>query len=137
MNDRALREQIEDAEGKLKASRRRLVELRETFAARTTQLEAERRTLEARRDELKARLAAVKVEVQKANEDLGVAWQENPVAPVSADYTGQGELTVFDGLLNAAFGQTPDWAEGQPFFRRLMIRFYQGMGARPRGGGDE
>jgi predicted nuclease with TOPRIM domain len=131
-SDRELRAQIEEAEGRLRASRQRLLEQRETFPSRAARLEEDRRVLSQKLDSLRQRIAQARAELEKVNAVLGEAWEANPVYPVSEDYSGQGSLTVVDGMINALFGQTPDWAVGQPFTTRFLIRFNQGMGRKGR-----
>lgn len=127
--DRELRAQIEEAEANLRASRHRLLEERATFPPRTAALEMDRRALSQKLSGLDERIAQVKVELEQVNEELGEAWAHAPVELVNKNDQGE-DLTVIDGLFNALFGQTPDWAREQPFTKRLLIRFQQGRGRR-------
>ncbi|MFT3710034.1 MAG: hypothetical protein QM817_20570 [Archangium sp.] len=126
-SDRELRAQIEDAEARLRSSRQTLLERRDTFPQRVTALEEDRRELGTKLDALRSRITQVKLELEKVNAQLGENYLIDPVAQ---NYDGKGELTVVDGLVNALFGQTPDWAQGQSFGSRFVIRFNQGMGKR-------
>lgn len=125
--DRELRAQIEEAEANLRASRQRLLEQRAGSPARTAALEQDRHTLSQKLSALNARIAQAKLELEEVQEALRTSWAD--VELVDKDASGE-DLTVADGLFNAVFGQTPNWAEGQPFTTRLLIRYQQGRGRR-------
>lgn len=128
--DRELREQIEEAEAKLRNTRRSLLDLKDTFADRSATLRREKRALTERRTRLQVRIAEVKGELEHVSDNIGERW-DRLVSPVNESYDGQGSLTVLDGVVNALFGQTPDWAERSGFFQRARVRFFLGMGKKP------
>lgn len=128
--DRELREQIEEAEAKLRNTRRSLMDLKDTYPARCSKLAEDKHSLLERRRALKARIDAVKRELEKVSDEIGSSLDRH-ISPVYESYDGQGDLTVVDGVVNALFGQTPDWAQRAGAFQRFKVRFFLGMGKKP------